>query len=58
MNDYQFNVVKLESDFVWYDCPGTDETFIAIEGTLRIDLSDGAVWLNAGDVCGAQRCCA
>lgn len=50
MNDYQFKVVKLEGDFVWHDHPDTDETFIVVEGTLRIDLRDGAVTLNAGEM--------
>jgi mannose-6-phosphate isomerase-like protein (cupin superfamily) len=50
MNDYQFKVVKLEGDFVWHDHPDTDETFIVIEGTLRIDFRDGAVNLNAGEM--------
>ena len=50
MNDYQFKVVKLEGDFVWHDHPDTDETFIVIEGTLRIDFRDGAVTLNTGEM--------
>lgn len=50
MNDYQFKVVKLEGDFVWHDHPDTDETFIVIEGSLRIDFRDGAVRLNAGEM--------
>ena len=50
MNDYQFKVVKLEGDFVWHDHSDTDETFIVIEGTLRIDFRDGAVWLHTGEM--------
>ncbi len=50
MNDYQFKLGKLEGDFVWHDHPDTDETFIVIEGTLRIDFRDGAVTLNAGEM--------
>ena len=50
MNDYQFKLVKLEGDFVWHDHPDTDETFIVIKGTLRIDFRDGAVSLNAGEM--------
>ncbi len=42
MNDYQFKVVKLQGDFIWHDHKDTDETFIVIEGTLRIDFRDGA----------------
>jgi mannose-6-phosphate isomerase-like protein (cupin superfamily) len=50
MNDYQFKIVKLEGDFVWHDHKNTDETFIVIEGTLRIDFRDGAVHLSAGEM--------
>jgi mannose-6-phosphate isomerase-like protein (cupin superfamily) len=50
MNDYQFKLVKLEGDFVWHDHKDTDETFIVLEGTLRIDFRDGAVSLSAGEM--------
>ena len=40
MNEYQFKVVKLKGDFVWHDHKDTDETFIVIDGDLRIDLRD------------------
>lgn len=50
MNDYQFKVVRLEGDFVWHDHPETDETFLVIEGELRIDFRDGAVNLSAGEM--------
>jgi mannose-6-phosphate isomerase-like protein (cupin superfamily) len=50
MNDYQFKVVKLQGDFIWHDHKNTDETFIVIEGDLRIDFRDGAVQLKAGEM--------
>ncbi|MEH6631511.1 MAG: cupin domain-containing protein [Halopseudomonas aestusnigri] len=50
MNDYQFKIVKIEGDFVWHDHPETDETFIVLEGEVRIDFRDGAVTLGAGDM--------
>ena len=50
MNDYQFKVVKLQGDFVWHDHKETDETFIVVEGKLRIDFRDGAVDLSAGEM--------
>ena len=50
MNDYQFKIARLEGDFVWHDHKETDEAFIVLEGTLRIDLRDGAVSLNAGEM--------
>jgi len=50
MNDYQFKVVKVEGDFVWHHHKGTDETFIILEGKLRIDFRDGHVDLNEGEM--------
>jgi mannose-6-phosphate isomerase-like protein (cupin superfamily) len=50
MNDYQFKVVKLQGDFIWHDHKDTDETFIVVEGKLRIDFRDGAVDLSAGEM--------
>jgi mannose-6-phosphate isomerase-like protein (cupin superfamily) len=50
MNNYQFKVVKLLGDFIWHDHQETDETFIVIEGMLRIDFRDGAVQVGAGEM--------
>jgi len=50
MNDYQFKVVKLEGDFVWHDHPETDETFLVIDGELRIDFRDGSVTIGPGEL--------
>ena len=50
MNDYQFKIVKLEGDFIWHDHPETDETFIVLEGALRIDFRDGAVHVSEGEM--------
>lgn len=50
MNDYQFKVARLEGDFVWHSHADTDETFIVLEGSLRIDFRDGAVELGAGEM--------
>ncbi len=50
MNDYQFKIVKVQGDFVWHDHPDTDETFIVLEGLLRIDFRDGHVYIGAGEM--------
>jgi mannose-6-phosphate isomerase-like protein (cupin superfamily) len=50
MNDYQFKLVRIEGDFVWHDHPETDETFIVLEGVLRIDFRDGAVQIGPGEM--------
>jgi len=50
MNDYQFKIVKILGDFLWHDHPDTDETFIVLDGVLRIDMRDGHVLVNAGEM--------
>ena len=50
MNDYQFKVVRLSGDFIWHDHPETDETFLVLEGSLRIDFPDGAVTIGPGEL--------
>jgi mannose-6-phosphate isomerase-like protein (cupin superfamily) len=50
MNDYQFKIVRLQGDFIWHDHRDTDETFIVIEGDLRIDFRDGAVHVSSGEM--------
>ena len=50
MNDYQFKIVKLQGDFIWHDHKNTDETFIVLDGTLRIDFRDGAVHISTGEM--------
>lgn len=50
MNDYQFKLVKVKGDFVFHNHPDTDETFIVLSGTLRIDFNDGFVEVRAGEM--------
>jgi mannose-6-phosphate isomerase-like protein (cupin superfamily) len=50
MNDYQFKLVRIEGDFIWHEHADTDETFIVLDGQLRIDLRDGSVPLSAGEM--------
>ncbi|MBV8454470.1 MAG: cupin domain-containing protein [Deltaproteobacteria bacterium] len=55
MNDYQFKVVKLVGEFVWHNHGDTDETFIVLDGELRIDFrgeqsGDGSIVLRAGQM--------
>ncbi|MDN2677643.1 cupin domain-containing protein [Janthinobacterium sp. SUN033] len=56
MNDYQFKVVKVLGEFQWHRHADTDETFIVLEGQLRIALrgpgyAEGhAIVLRAGQM--------
>ena len=50
MNDYQFKVVRLQGDFIWHDHADTDEAFLVLDGSLRIDFRDGAVTIGPGEM--------
>lgn len=50
MNDYQFKVVKLLGEFVWHSHADTDETFVVVAGTLRMQFRDRDVMLQAGEM--------
>lgn len=50
MNDYHFKLAKVEGDFTWHDHKDTDEVFIVIEGSLRIDYRDKSVHLSEGEL--------
>ena len=50
MNDYQFKVVRIEGEFIWHSHPETDEAFLVLEGTLRIDLPEGPVYVSPGEL--------
>lgn len=50
MNDYQFKLVRLQGDFIWHQHQDTDEAFLVLDGTLRIDFHDGAVTIGPGEM--------
>jgi mannose-6-phosphate isomerase-like protein (cupin superfamily) len=50
LNDYAVKVVKLQGEFVWHSHSETDELFLVLEGRLVIQLRNGDVHLNAGDL--------
>ena len=50
MNDYQFKISRLQGDFIWHAHAATDETFIVLEGQLRIDFRDGHVLVTQGEM--------
>lgn len=50
MNDYQFKIVRIEGDFIWHSHADTDETFIVLDGHLRIDFRDGYVDVKSGEM--------
>jgi len=50
MNDYQFKIVKIAGEFIWHQHADTDETFMVLDGELRIDFRDGHVMVGAGEM--------
>jgi mannose-6-phosphate isomerase-like protein (cupin superfamily) len=50
MNDYQFKLVKIQGEFVWHNHEDTDETFIVIEGEMKIEFENETLELNEGDM--------
>jgi mannose-6-phosphate isomerase-like protein (cupin superfamily) len=50
MNDYHIKIVKIEGEFIWHDHPETDEVFIVLKGQLEIQIRDGNVILNEGEM--------
>ncbi|MCG9660829.1 cupin domain-containing protein, partial [Vibrio mediterranei] len=50
MNDYQVKLAKFEGEFTWHDHIDTDELFLVISGSMRIELRDGYVELNEGEM--------
>jgi mannose-6-phosphate isomerase-like protein (cupin superfamily) len=50
MNDYQFKLVKIEGEFVWHDHPETDEVFIVVEGSMKIEFEDHTIELDEGEM--------
>jgi len=50
LNDYQFKLAKLSGEFVWHKHDDTDEAFIVLDGRLKIELREGCVELEAGEM--------
>ena len=51
VNDYQLKLAKLEGEFVWHAHDDTDEAFLVLEGSMRIEFRDGVAHLAEGDLC-------
>lgn len=50
MNDDEVKLVKMHGEFVWHRHDETDELFLVLRGHLRIQLRDGAVDLDPGQL--------
>ena len=50
INDAYVKVVKLEDEFVWHHHDDEDELFLVVSGRLRMQLRDGDVVLEPGEL--------
>ncbi|MBT2453066.1 cupin domain-containing protein [Streptomyces sp. ISL-43] len=50
LNDYEVKLAKLHGEFVWHTHQDTDELFLVISGRLTIQLRDGDVILEPGEL--------
>jgi mannose-6-phosphate isomerase-like protein (cupin superfamily) len=50
MNDLKVVVVKVRGEFVWHKHDDTDDFFLVLEGRLTIQLRDGNVVLEPGQL--------
>ncbi|TRO39349.1 cupin domain-containing protein [Pseudomonas putida] len=51
LNNQFVKIAKLKGEFVWHAHEHEDEMFSVIYGTLRIQLEDRTIVLNAGEFC-------
>ena len=49
-NDDKVQVAKTRGAFVWHSHPETDDLFLVLSGRLVIELRDGEVELEAGEL--------
>ncbi len=50
MNNYQFKLVRIKGDFIWHNHPDTDETFIVIQGKMKIQFKNSIVEIGEGEM--------
>ena len=49
-NGNDVTVVKVVGEFVWHSHADTDDFFMVLDGSLKIEMKDGDVTLNSGDL--------
>jgi mannose-6-phosphate isomerase-like protein (cupin superfamily) len=50
INNYLVKIGKLQGDFVWHTHDDTDELFLVNKGVLRVDLKEGQVYVDKGQM--------
>lgn len=49
-NDHDVMVVKFQGEFVWHAHDDTDDFFLVLKGSMRIETDEGTVQLDEGDL--------
>ncbi len=49
-NGNDIMVVKVKGEFIWHSHDDTDDFFLVLDGRIKIEMQDGDVVLNAGDL--------
>jgi mannose-6-phosphate isomerase-like protein (cupin superfamily) len=50
LNDYKVQLVKVQREWVWHQHDETDELFLVIVGRLTMQMQEGNVELEPGDL--------
>ncbi len=50
LNDSHVKLAKLQGQFVWHQHDDEDELFLILHGTLRMELRDGTLTLEPGEM--------
>ncbi len=49
-NGHDVMVVKVKGEFVWHSHADTDDFFMVLHGSIKIETRNGEILLNAGDL--------
>ena len=50
LNGQHVKLVKFQGPFTWHHHENEDELFLVVKGRFRMELRDGDVWLEEGDM--------
>ena len=50
MNDYQFKLVKIKGEFIKHNHSDTDEVFIVLKGSMKIEFDSEIIEINEGEM--------
>jgi mannose-6-phosphate isomerase-like protein (cupin superfamily) len=50
LNGQHVKLAKFQGPFVWHQHENEDELFLVVKGRFRMELRDGDVWLEEGEI--------